>query len=225
MKLWVILIVLVISFSSWAKESSKLVDVDKNSKLSDYFSKINKKVSDNPEDIPLNEEKASVDVEKELLASIEESEIPLNLKKESKIKKSSLSPLNKMMISIVGLLFIAGAVFVWVQKSGKKAGFSSVAKNINILAKKPIGPKKDLMLLQLAGETLLLGVTDQNINHLKTLSLLEDELPAFTNPKFSQEFAQKIEETKISDETEEVDGFAVSQLDQVKEAINKRFSI
>ena len=52
LKSWALLIpfVLVVAFPAIGAESkSKLVDVDKNSKLSDYFKKINKKVTDDSE--------------------------------------------------------------------------------------------------------------------------------------------------------------------------------
>lgn len=225
MKLWVLVTILFISLSSVAKESSNLVDVDKNSKLSDYFNKINKKVTADDEEKPLDLDKKIEESDQDIALEEDESKIPLNISADTKKKTSSLSPLNKMMISIVGLLLFAVAVFAWIQKMGKRAGHSTVAKNINILAKKPIGSKKDLMLIQVAGETILLGVTDHNINHIKTLSLLDDELPNFTNPKFSQQLKQKVEETKISDEKEELDGFAVSALDDVKDIVTKRFSI
>lgn len=222
MKLSLFVLVLFISLSGFANDKSKLVDVDKNSKLSDYFKKIAKPVSDGEDGDLLKQEKVEQKVEKLVQA---ESEIPLNISKESKKKKSSLSPLNKMVLSIFGLVAIAGLVFAALQRAGKKTGYTNVAKNINILAQKSIGPKKNLMLIQIAGETILLGVTDHNINHIKTLSLLEDELPQFTNPKFAEQFKEKIEETKITEETEVVDGFAVSKLDDVKDIVTKRFSI
>lgn len=222
MKLWVLIAILFVSFASQAKDSSKLVDVDKNSKLSDYFNKINKKVTTVEEEDTLLK---ADDIDQKLAIEEDEANIPLNIKKESKVKKSSLSPLNKMLISIFGLILFAVAVFAAIRKVGNKVGHSVIAKNINLLAKKPLGPKKDLILIQVAGETILLGVTDQNINHIKTLSLLDDELPSFTNPKFSQQLKQKVEETKITDEKEELDGFAVSALDDVKDIVTKRFSI
>ena len=222
MKLSLFIIFLFLSSGSFAKDSSKLVDVDKNSKLSDYFNKIAKPVTDGEESDLLKEETLT---KEEVKVSKAESEIPLNIAKSSKKKKASLSPLNKVVLSIFGLLAIAGLVFGLLQKFSKKTGYTTVAKNINVLAQKSIGPKKNLMLIQIAGETILLGVTDHNINHIKTLSLLEDELPQFTNPKFADKFKQKIEETKITDETEEVEGFAVSKLDDVKDIVTKRFSI
>ena len=81
------------------------------------------------------------------------------------------------------------------------------------------------MLIRVAGETILLGVTDHNINHIKTLSLMEDELPSYSEPKFANQLRETIDRTKINDDKEEVDGFSVSRLDEVKNAVTERFSL
>ena len=200
---------------------SQLVDVDKNSNLADYFKKINKKVSDDTEDKPLLQK----EVESESEVSINEEDIPLPVTAKSDKPSSSLSPLNRMMMSIFGLLLVGLVCFGGIHKMSKKKGFASIAQNITILTQKPLGPKKNLMLIRVAGETILLGVTDHNINHIKTLSLMDDELPGYTEPKFAKQLKTKIEKTQITDEIEEVDGFAVSRLDDVKRAVTERFQV
>lgn len=226
MRLIVIALFLLSGVFSLAAES-KLVDVDKNSKLSDYFQKINKKVSDNSEDNPLvsvkpqkEEAKDPVVAEEDIL--LKEATAPV---KESTMK----SPSQKMVLAMVVLLVMAGLFFISVKKMGKKQGYSAIAQNIKILTQKSIGPKKNLMLVRVAGETILLGVTDHSINHIKTLSLMDDELPQYTEPKFAKQFSDKIakanEEPSILDrEPEEVDGYAISDLNDVKSAL-KRYTI
>ena len=85
------------------------------------------------------------------------------------------------------------------------------------------------MLIRVAGETILLGVTDHNINPIKTLSLIEDELPEYTEPQFSKSLQNKIATSQepIDPQTtkEEVDGFSVSRLDDVKKAVTERFRV
>ncbi|MEM7645495.1 MAG: flagellar biosynthetic protein FliO [Pseudomonadota bacterium] len=218
-----VLLSFCLSFLCWnafAAKKSDLVDVDKNSKLSSYFKKINKKMSADSEEIALNDQEVP-----DTSSETSEEDILLSPKPKAKKSQSSLSPVNKMLISIFGLLVLAVAFFTAVQKMGKKSGHQTIAKNIKILTQKPIGPKKNLVLIRVAGETILLGVTDHNINHIKTLSLMEDELPQFVDPKFSESLQTKIEQTKITDEPEEVDGFAVSRLDDVKNAVTKRFMV
>lgn len=177
-------------------------------------------MSADSEEIALNDQEVP-----DTSSETSEEDILLSPKPKAKKSQSSLSPVNKMLISIFGLLVLAVAFFTAVQKMGKKSGHQTIAKNIKILTQKPIGPKKNLVLIRVAGETILLGVTDHNINHIKTLSLMEDELPQFVDPKFSESLQTKIEQTKITDEPEEVDGFAVSRLDDVKNAVTKRFMV
>ena len=222
MKTLLLPLVLIFSISLPALGAkSDLVDVNKDSKLSDYFKKINPKVSDNPEEKPIAKK-----VEKSLDdKSLAEEEILLSAAKTKTKKSSSMSPVNKMIVAMAALLVIAKLFFVGVGKMNKNKGHAEIAKNITVLTQKPIGPKKNLMLIRVAGETILLGVTDHNINHIKTLSLMDDELPKYTEPKFKNQLEEKIEQTKITDETEEVDGFAVSRLDDVKKAVSQRFSI
>ncbi len=221
MKLFILFLFVFSSIFASAAES-KLVDVDKNSKLSDYFKKINKKVSDDSESKELvSVRKASGQTQKE----IDEDKILLKAATDKAQKSSSMSPIKKMMIAIFGLLLMAVACFAGLQKMGSNKGHTAIAKNIKVLTQKSIGPKKNLMLIRVAGETILLGVTDHNINHIKTLSLMEDELPSYTEPQFSNQLKDKIEKTKITEETEEVDGFSVSRLDAVKEAVSQRFSL
>ncbi|MCB0377408.1 MAG: flagellar biosynthetic protein FliO [Bdellovibrionales bacterium] len=214
------LLVLLISLFCWtvqAKEASKLVDVDKDSSLSEYFSKLNTKVSDDPEQELIQ---ASED-----LKSISEEEIPLEMHKQKAAKVESMSPLQKMVFVLGALVLVAGVLFFNIHRFSKRRGEGFAAKNINIISKKPLGPKKELVLIQIAGETILLGVTDQNINCIKTLSLLEDELPQFVEPKFAKKFQEKIEQTNMDEGAEEVDGFTVSKLDDVRSAVSERFSI
>ena len=210
-------------FAHGAESKSKLVDVDKNSKLSDYFKKINKKVTDDSESKELVSVKKISGTQSKELA---EEEILLEEATTKKKKSAEMSPMNKMVIAIFAFLLMAGVVFASLKKMGVKKGHTSIAKNIKILTQKSIGPKKNLMLIRVAGETILLGVTDQNINHIKTLSLMEDEIPSFTEPKFSSQLKDKIEQTKaepslIEKQPEEVDGFSISSLNDVKKAASR----
>jgi len=197
------------------EENNDLVDVNKESSLADYLKKMNSKISErDPESESLNLEK---------LPQLAESEIPLADVQTKKAASSNLSPINKMMISIFGLLLIAAGFFAGLRKWGNRIGHQSIASHIKILTQKSIGPKKQLMLIRVAGETILLGVTDHNITPIKTLALMEDELPDFTEPHFSGQLKSKIEETKITEDIEEVDGFSISRLDDVKSTISKRY--
>lgn len=184
------------------------------SELSDYFAKINSSMSNDSESQSLDQEKSN---------SIDESEILLTDVQESQSPATGLSSFQKMFISIAGLILFAVGFFAMIQKWGRKEGHKSISSQIKVLTQKSLGPKKQLVLIRIAGETILLGVTDQNINNIKTLSLMDDELPDFIEPKFSGQLKKKIEETQINDEVESVDGFSISRLDDVKNEVSKRY--
>lgn len=218
MKKWMtVLLFLTLSTAAFAseKETSDLVDVNKDSSLADYLKKMNATVGER------DSESQALSLEK--TAQLDESEIPLAEITTKKQSSSGLSPINKMIISVFGLILMAIGFLAGLKKWGNHTGHKAIASHIKILTQKSIGPKKQLMMIRVAGETILLGVTDHNITPIKTLSLLEDELPNFTEPHFSGHLKTKIEETKISEEAEEVDGFSISRLDDVKSAVSKRY--
>lgn len=232
MKVLSFLILFSFSVAAFAAQGTPLTDVNKDSKLSDYFKNMNTKVS-NQENEALAVSVAIVD-KTENLDAIEdkvvnsekaENQILLNETKSAAAKATGPGVPKKLIMGLVAVLGMAGVLIVSLQKMGRNTGHSTLAKNINILTQKSLGPKKNLMLIQVAGETILIGVTDHNISHIKTLSLLEDELPQFIDPKFSNQLQEKIEQTKITDEIEPVDGFAISRLSDVKNAVTKRFSV
>lgn len=158
-------------------------------------------------------------------AELKESDIPLGLKQKKSKSKSSITPFQRMVFSLGVLLVFSFGALIWVQRRGKKGPTASGARNIKILSRKNIGPKKELMIIRIAGETILLGVTDANINPIKSLSLLDDEVPQFTDQNFSKELSDKIS-TDFYEEPprERVNGYEVSRLSEVQDAISQRYS-
>jgi flagellar protein FliO/FliZ len=73
-----------------------------------------------------------------------------------------------------------------------------VAKNarIKVLTQHHLGPKKSLMIVEVAGESMLIGVTDSNISMLKSLSLIDDEIPE----QLPHSFENAIEQNFIESE-------------------------
>lgn len=113
-----------------------------------------------------------------------ESEIPLNLEAK-KTAAANESPFFKFIL-VVGILgtLLAGS---WILL--KKYNTKNISKNhneIKILAQHYLGPKKSLAVVRVAGESILVGITDNNINMIKSLSLLDEELPEVTPNDFSK---------------------------------------
>lgn len=107
--------------------------------------------------------------------NLSESEIPLQLDKP-KVAESQAGSLFKALfgIAIVGIL--ATVAYMMIKKHSIKN-----AKNphtqIKVLTQHYLGPKKSLAIVRVAGESILIGVTDQNINMIKSLSLLDEDIP------------------------------------------------
>lgn len=119
----------------------------------------------------------------EKIASKKEDEIPLNLESK-KATSGNESPFFKFML-FVGILgtLLAGA---WIAL--KKYNTKNISRNhnqIKILAQHYLGPKKSLAVVRVAGESILVGITDSNINMIKSLALLDEEIPEVTPNDFN----------------------------------------
>jgi flagellar protein FliO/FliZ len=124
------------------------------------------------------------------ISQLKETDIPVNLSSQKKSAAND-SPWMRMLmgLSIVGVL----AAGLWLVK--KKASFKQSKKEpapeIKVLTQHFIGPKKSLAIIRVAGESILIGVTDQNISLIKELSLLDEDIPAAV----PLDFAKTMEET------------------------------
>lgn len=88
-------------------------------------------------------------------------------------------------------LFVVIMVIVMLAWLAKKSRvFGSNHNQLNVIATMPLGPKERLMVVEVGKEQVLLGVTGQQINLLKTLTEpLTTETAMTTNP-----FANKLAE-------------------------------
>ena len=82
-----------------------------------------------------------------------------------------------------------------------------------------LGPRKSLAIIRVAGETMLIGVTDHNISMIKSLSLLdEDEMDNIDVSKsFGDVLKTKSTETPVAVEDDEDFAFA-----QIKDKISDK---
>lgn len=146
-----------------------------------------------------------------------ESEIPLNLEP----KKQAVAQENPWLRVTLGLgvlaILSAGALF-WVKKHGRP-GQRQNAPQIKILNQHWLGPKKSLAIVRVAGESILIGVTEQNISMLKSLSLLDDEVPVETPDQFDRVLAT---EESANLEAEDGEDFMMGGLAQVKQSVARR---
>lgn len=127
--------------------------------------------------------KAAVVEEKEAVKSEENTTLFSTSNPESnKPAISSVSParIGGSFAIVIALMFAA-----WFA-ARKVMGHRKIKtrKNmVELLSQFYLGPKRSVAVLRVAGETVLIGVTDQQITLLKSLSLLDEDVPAQTKLK------------------------------------------
>lgn len=172
-------------------------------------------------------------VNEKVSAPEKESEILLNLD-NSKKAASEGSGLFRILftVSILGLVGMGAYIFLRKYKVPQAAKHQM---QIKVLQQHYLGPKKSLAIVRVAGESILIGVTDHNISMIKSLSLLDDEVPEETPESFGKvlkgartqadftgdsiQEAASFQGAERSSETSEDDEFSISG---IKDIVSKR---
>lgn len=129
-------------------------------------------------------------------ATVKENEIPLSLETTKKVSANENTYFRVMMvIALLGVL--ASGMWFFVRKA-KTQNIKRNKNEIKILAQHYLGPKKSLAVVRVAGESILVGITDAQINMIKTLSLMDDELPDVTSQNFQSELDQRLVDDVVS---------------------------
>lgn len=164
------------------------------------------------EDLPV-----TIAVEAPQAEAVKESEIPLQLDAQSQASAEK-TPLTRFAVSFVLLTIMVGGAWYLMRRHRKRGDFRD-AQQIKVTAQHWLGPKKSLAIIRVAGESILIGVTDHNISLIKPLSLLDDELPEETPARFQQAMRNHAD-----GENEEIaeDDFQMSGLHQIKDGVSKR---
>lgn len=134
---------------------------------------------------------STAEVSSEVAKQLTEAEIPVLLEPS----KKALSPENPFLrlfwgLVVGGILAVGAWYLLRKVKSNDKNKEST--PQIKILSQHFLGPKKSLMIVRVAGESVLIGVTDQNISLVKELSLLGEDIPT----QVPQNFAKSLEESE-----------------------------
>jgi flagellar protein FliO/FliZ len=223
-----------------AKEMNKVYAIGESSdsKYADQLGSTTLKVSATPSEAAKEEKVAASDEDVVLSTdSIEgksESEIPLTLKKAGD-KTVGAQSASRMAIgfAIIGLLGLS-AFMVGKKINAKRLSTPFSHDSITVISQKYLGPKRNLTMVRVAGEYMLLGVTDHNISLIKTLSVVDDEIPELSPKDFgaamksmtgkgSKSSGKNRVKTTIDDDADEIeDSFSVSSLNDVKNIIKQR---
>ena len=113
-----------------------------------------------------------------------EDQIPLTIEAAKKPAEAG-SPVTKALMSGMILLALAGTSFYFVRKYRTSNTINKSNMQIKVLSQHYLGPKKSLAIIHVAGESMLVGITDTNISMIKSLSLIDDEVPANVPNTFS----------------------------------------
>lgn len=121
-------------------------------------------------------------------------------------------------LAIVGSIALAG--FILVKKTRQLVPRKVAPYKMKVINHLSLGPKKNLTIIEVAGEHILLGVTDHQVSLIKSLSILEDDFNESSLKSFeqvSQSIDEKNSEDKFKDFTEEE--FSISA---VKSIVQKK---
>jgi flagellar protein FliO/FliZ len=138
-----------------------------------------------------------------------ETDIPVNLEAPKKAAGPE-TPIFKFILSF-GIIGVMGcAAYFLLRKYKFKNDSRDQAMQIKVLTQHYLGPKKSLAIVRVAGESILIGVTDHNISMIKSLSLLDEDIPEETPKEFHSVFNRKTTEPSFAAEAESKDEFSIS---------------
>ena len=120
-----------------------------------------------------------------------EDQIPLNIG-QVKSAAESTQPPTRLLLTGVIISCLLGAAYYFVKKYKNSNTINKSNMQIKVLSQHYLGPKKSLVIVRVAGESILVGVTDSNISMIKSLSLIDDEIPAETPQNFVDTLNQKM---------------------------------
>lgn len=144
--------------------------------IQDTSQKVTSKASD-----PSGEQNAS---------SRAEAEIPLNIPVE-KVKESESSPWARLFISLAVITVVGLGLVIGVKRFAKDKVKVGGNINVKVVSQHSLGPKKSLAVIHVAGESILIGITDHNISMIKSLALIDDEIQEDVPGNFETEI-QKV---------------------------------
>lgn len=122
-------------------------------------------------------------------AKLNEDQIPLSIGATKKAAEST-SGTTKALMSMMIVLVLIASTYYFVRRYKFSNTINKSNTRIQVLSQHFLGPKKSLAIIHVAGESILVGITDQNISMIKSLSLIDDEVPADTPNSFGQTMAQ-----------------------------------
>jgi flagellar protein FliO/FliZ len=122
-------------------------------------------------------------------AVTEENQIPVVLEKQAKADSAS-NPVARMLLGLGVLAVLGFGAFYYSKKNLKPGSKKDENLAIKIVTQHYLGPKKSLAIVRVAGESILVGITDNNISMIKSLSLLDEDVPEEVPKTFTKALNQ-----------------------------------
>lgn len=114
-----------------------------------------------------------------------EDQIPLAIETEKKSAEVN-SPTTKALGSAAIVMILLATSYYYVRKYKTSNTINKSNMQIKVMTQHYLGPKKSLAIVHVAGESILIGITDTSISMIKSLSLIDDEVPAEMPKTFSE---------------------------------------
>lgn len=147
-------------------------------------------------------------------ASLAEDQIPLNITADKKIVEAGGSSTRLIFTAFVLFTLLGGAYYFVIKYKGSNKIHKSNMQ-IKVLSQHYLGPKKSLAIIRVSGESILIGVTDTNISMIKSLSLIDDEVPAEAPQNFTDTLSN--ESTKQLSSAHRVQTHKTTMADELDE--------
>jgi flagellar protein FliO/FliZ len=131
-------------------------------------------------------------------AAAEEAKIPVLTKGKTKSMKPD-SSLRNVVVAVFAVVAFA-ILMIFISRQWAKVGRKNLKANqIKVITQHYLAPRKSLAIIRVAGESILIGITDNAITPIKTLSLIDDEVPEELPSSFQGSMRQVEEaETRFS---------------------------
>ncbi|MGE0528246.1 MAG: FliO/MopB family protein [Bdellovibrionales bacterium] len=111
-------------------------------------------------------------------------DVPLVLS-EKKAAKVEGGAIWRLVASLAFVAVVAGLVLYATRRWRTRKDAGGQKARIEIVHQFHLGPKRSLALVRVAGEVMLIGITDHNISMLKSVALIDDEMEAMFKGDFN----------------------------------------
>lgn len=130
-----------------------------------------------------------------------EAVIPLKLGDDKAQVGEKQNSNTKMILGFVLVaVLLSGGIF-YVRRYGANKESNSSLMQIKVVAQHYLGPKKSVAVIRVAGESLLIGITDNQINLIKGLAVLDEDMaPTATLASFAKKLNSATENENDADQ-------------------------